>query len=170
MLGHLVIDLIDRRAVPVGPFYACLQIIGYKQFTDTAEEPVHVDMSGDPAFLIAGKKSFDVGILAIGESRHKDVRRDYLSGFVIDDSRCLSRPVNFDLFARFPLDVHGRPLLQGILLIVVAKLGVHQGLLVSQTTVGAIFRPEEPESNPGFSHLFMDVLQVRLPACNRHWW
>ena len=131
MFGHLLIDPVDDRRGPGSFLYAGFQVVRNENPGNTAKVLVHVDVGGNPAFLILRKKSFYVGILAAGESTDEDISIEDFPGYAVDDRCCLPGPVNFQLFSRLTVDMHGYLGFHRELLVVVAELRIHEGNLVA---------------------------------------
>ena len=64
-------------------------------------------------------------ILGVGQNSYENAGICDLAGIRINDVGRIYRPVNFDLFAGFPLDMHSCSALFLILLDVIAELGIH---------------------------------------------
>lgn len=120
-------------------------------------------MGGDPCTLLLNDESFNVWILTIRHNSHEEERRDDLAGLRICDLSRISCPVNLDLFAGFPVDVHGGTTFLFVLLDVIAELRIHQRFVAGLTVLLKVFRPEKLFVDSIAEKLLLDVIEVRHP-------
>ena len=92
----------------------------------TAEEFKHLDIRFDLVVCFQVQIFLYKGILAVSIDSYKDPWLRDLASVWIDELCRITGPIYFDLFQRFPWDVHGCPAFFFIILDVVAKLGIHE--------------------------------------------
>ena len=100
-------------------------------------------MGPDPVPGPLVQKSFDVGVLTLGENAHEQPAVSNLTGVRIDDVCRIARPVDFDLFTGFSRDVHGCTAFLLVSADVFAELGIHERLFAGLPAFLAVFDPQK---------------------------
>ena len=169
VLSHLMVDGVEFLVVPVVIVGHCRRgIIWYQNTGYTAEILIHVNVGGDPRTLLLIDESLDIRILTVCHDAHKEEGRNDLAGIRIDDLCRISCPVNFDLFAGLPIDVHGCAAFLLILLDVIAELGIHEWLFAGLAAFLQVLRPEELFVDTVAEQLLPDVVEVRHAFLRRY--
>ena len=106
-----------------------LEIIRNQDMGHATKALIHMCMCGDPCALLLVDKGLYVWILAIRHNSNEKVGRDDLTGIRIRDLSRITSPVNFDLFTRLPVDMHGCTPFLFVLLDMITELGVHERLI-----------------------------------------
>ena len=156
MLGHFAVNSVDTRVRPIAAVVNGRgTVVGNQQFGNAAEILIHVNMRGNPRRLLLVEESLDVGILAIAQNADENKCFRRLAGVWIGDVCGITRPIDLNLFARLPVDMHGGAALLLVLLDVIAKLGIHQRHFARQAAFLQVLRPQQ---------LLVDAVALKLPA------
>ena len=106
---------------------------------------------------------FDKSILAVGHNTNKDPCFGNFTGIRINNLCRITSPVNLDLLACFPRNVHGSTAFLLVLLNVITELGIHQSIITILTAFFEVFCPKELLVDTIFEQFLTDVVEVRHP-------
>ena len=141
---------------------ACLQVVADSAARNSAEECVHVDMAAQPAALLAVQARFDVGILAVRQSRHEQVDFRDFAGHAVHDLHGLAAPVHFARLAGLVLQVVREAAFGDVGLVAEAELRVAAGELPCGLAGLLMLLPEQLQGHADTLELLVDIRIVRL--------
>jgi len=140
------------------------QIVALDDPGDSAEVLKRIHMGVDPRLLIHAQKGFHVGVSAVRQRRHEQVRRDDFARIRVHDPGRVARPVHLHEFARLVVQVHGCAGRAQVVVVVFAELRRLVRQFATRPARFTVLEPQQVQRHAALLHLPMHLSVIRHPV------